>query len=211
MSPEAAPAPQAAPAAARPRAAFRYVLAAALTAAALGLCLVFRDLVRPNYFLFFFPAVALAAWHGGLGPGLFSAALSAFSSAWFLFAPVRSLGVETAPDRIKLGMFVAVAWLLSTLSGQLRAARRAAEERAEEATRLALQLQEHAVELEAQAEEMQALNVELEEQIEQGAALRTELEATNRQLRAAGRESEETRDRLAAVINTVAAGVVVLD
>jgi PAS domain S-box-containing protein len=211
MSPEAAPAPQAAPAAARPRAAFRYALAAALTAAALGLCLAFRDFIAPNYFLFFFPAVALAAWHGGLGPGLFSAALSAFSSAWFLFAPVRSFGVETAQDRIKLGMFVAVAWLLSTLSGQLRAARLAAEERAEEATRLALQLQEHAVELEAQSEEMQALNVELEEQIEQGAALRVELEATNRQLRAAGRESEVTRDRLAAIINTVAAGVVVLD
>ncbi len=211
MSPEAAPAPHDAGASARPRAAFRYALAAPLAAAALGLCLVFRDLVAPNYFLFFFPAVALAAWHGGLGPGLLCAALSAFSSAWFLFAPLRSFGVETAQDRLKLGMFVAVAWLLSTLSGQLRAARLQAEERAEEATRLAMQLQEQAVELEAQAEEMQALNAELEEQIEEGAALRAELEATNERLRAAGRESEETRDRLAAVISTVAAGVVVLD
>ncbi|HEX8272178.1 MAG TPA: ATP-binding protein [Longimicrobiaceae bacterium] len=211
MSPEAAPTPRHPPAARRPPAGLRYALAAALAGAGLLLCLVVGELVAPNYFLFFFPAVGLAAWQGGLGPGLLCAALSAFSSAYFLFAPIHSFGVETAQDRVRLGMFVAVAWLLSSLSERLRAARAAAEERAEEATRLAMQLQEQAAELEMQAEEMQSLNAELEEQIEQSAALREELEAANEQLRAAGSETAETRDRLAAIIGTVAAGVVVLD
>ena len=212
MSPEAAPAPQSVPAAPRrPPAPLRYALAVAFTAAGLLLCMAVGELVAPNYFLFFFPAVGLSAWYGGLGPGLLCAVLSAVSSAYFLFAPVRSFGVETAQDRFKLAMFVLVAWLLSSLSERLRATRAEAEERAEEATRLAMQLQEQAAELEAQAEEMQALNAELEEQIEQGAALRQELEAVNEQLRATGREAGEARDRLAAIIGTVAAGVVVLD
>ena len=210
MSPEAAPAPQAAPAA-RPRAVLRYSLPAALTAAGLLLCLALRGLLAPNYFLFFFPGVALSAWYGGLWPGLFCAALSALSSAYFLFVPTGSFGVATTPDRVRLALFMGVSALLSVLSDRLRAARAEAEERAEEATRLALLLQEQAVELEAQSEEMQALNAELEEQIEQGIALREELEAANEQLRAAGRESEATRDRLAAIIRTVAAGVIVLD
>ncbi|MET0398448.1 MAG: ATP-binding protein [Longimicrobiaceae bacterium] len=211
MSPEAVPAPQAAPPAARPRAVLRYSLPAALTAAGLLLCLALRGLLAPNYFLFFFPGVALSAWYGGLWPGLFCAVLSALSSAYFLFVPTGSFGVATTPDRVRLALFMGVAALLSVLSDRLRAARAEAEERAEEATRLALLLQEQAVELEAQSEEMQALNAELEEQIEQATILREELEATNEQLRAAGRESEATRDRLAAIIRTVAAGVIVLD
>jgi PAS domain S-box-containing protein len=211
MSPEAAPAPQAAPAAARPRAVLRYSLPVALTAAGLLLCLALRGVLAPNYFLFFFPGVALSAWYGGMWPGLFCALLSALSSAYFLFVPTGSFGVATTPDRVRLALFMGVSALLSVLSDRLRAARAEAEERAGEATRLALLLQEQAVELEAQAEEMQALNAELEERIEQGIALRDELEAANEQLRAAGRASEETRDRLAAIIRTVAAGVIVLD
>ncbi len=189
----------------------RYSLPAALTAAGLLLCLALRGVLAPNYFLFFFPGVALSAWYGGMWPGLFCAVLSALASAYFLFVPTGSFGVATTPDRVRLALFMGVSLLLSVLSDRLRAARAEAEERAEEATRLALQLQEQAVELEAQAEEMQALNAELEEQIEQGIILRDELEATNEQLRAAGRDSEETSDRLAAIIRTVAAGVIVLD
>jgi PAS domain S-box-containing protein len=38
-------------------------------------------------FIFFFPAVAGAAWYGGLGPGLFSAVGSALAAHWFFLEP----------------------------------------------------------------------------------------------------------------------------
>src|SRR5215510_13866622 len=38
-------------------------------------------------FIFFFPAVAIAAWFGGVGPGILSVALSALAATWFFAAP----------------------------------------------------------------------------------------------------------------------------
>ncbi|HEX2188738.1 MAG TPA: PAS domain S-box protein [Longimicrobiaceae bacterium] len=207
MSPEAA---LNNPAAGRPRpsraaaAPVRYGLAVAAAGAALAACFLLRPVLAPNYFPVFLAAVALAAWRGGLGPGLVCGALSVAGSAYFLLAPVRSLGVDAWTDLAKLAVFAAVAWLVSSLSERLRSARAEAEERAQEATRLALQLQEQAVELESQAEEMQALNEELEEQVEAAATLRGELEA-------AVRDAEAARARLSAIIDTAAEGVVVID
>jgi PAS domain S-box-containing protein len=41
-------------------------------------------------FVFFFPAVALSAWYGGLGSGLLSVLLSAAVADWFFIEPIHS-------------------------------------------------------------------------------------------------------------------------
>src|SRR5687767_14064665 len=42
-------------------------------------------------FIFFFPAVAGAAWLGGWGPGLLAAGLAALTAQYFFIDPVYSL------------------------------------------------------------------------------------------------------------------------
>jgi PAS domain S-box-containing protein len=60
-------------------------------------------------FTLFFPAVTLAAWYGGLVPGLVSILLSAIVSEWFFVDPVHSWAVRTPADVIGLGTFIASA------------------------------------------------------------------------------------------------------
>ncbi|MBZ0303824.1 MAG: DUF4118 domain-containing protein, partial [Anaerolineae bacterium] len=56
--------------------AFRYAFAVGLVGIALLLSLVFWPLIMNNPFMFFFAAVALSAWFGGLIPGLLATALA---------------------------------------------------------------------------------------------------------------------------------------
>ena len=41
-------------------------------------------------FIFFFPAVALATWFGGLGPGVTAIVVSAIGANWFFLEPIRA-------------------------------------------------------------------------------------------------------------------------
>src|ERR1044071_1617269 len=56
-------------------------------------------------FIFFFPAVAMAAWYGGFGPGSFAVILSAVASDWFFIEPAHTLGVGTIGDVAALGSY----------------------------------------------------------------------------------------------------------
>src|SRR5690348_11614703 len=49
-------------------------------------------------FIFFFPAVACAAWFGGLGPGVFATLLASAAARWFFIAPVHSFSVRDPRD-----------------------------------------------------------------------------------------------------------------
>ena len=74
-------------------------------------------------FITFYPAVALAAWLGGVGPGLVATAVSAICALLFL-QPLGSLRVN---DLIGLTLFVLVNVLITTLNEALHRARRRAE------------------------------------------------------------------------------------
>ena len=41
-------------------------------------------------FIFFFPAIALSGWFGGLGPALFSMVIAAVAAQWFFIEPLHS-------------------------------------------------------------------------------------------------------------------------
>lgn len=79
-------------------------------AAALGARLLLAPVLPPVGFPFltFFPAVLLAAFVGGLGPGLMVTALSTAAANWFFMPPFGAFGLASAADGIALGFFVAV-------------------------------------------------------------------------------------------------------
>lgn len=73
-------------------------------------------------FIFFFPAVAMAAWFGGLGPGLLAVVLSAIAANWFFVEEARGWAVHTLSD---LATMVAFAFSCSFIVGAMAAMHRA--------------------------------------------------------------------------------------
>lgn len=107
---------------------WRYGVAGALAAVALLLTFLLHSLLDPPVFSFFFAAVMLSAWYGGLGPGLLTTILAvlAIDSA-FLSSPETP--ALNPPSFLRLTLFALVALLISSLT--------AARQRAEEALRKA--------------------------------------------------------------------------
>src|SRR5690242_7739775 len=68
-------------------------------------------------YLIFFPAVLLAAYRGGLWPGLLAAFLSALAAVCFLIAPGHSFEIATARDGVGLALFLLVGVCTSALGG----------------------------------------------------------------------------------------------
>jgi signal transduction histidine kinase/ActR/RegA family two-component response regulator len=77
-------------------------------------------------FTAFYPAVALAAWLGGLGPGLLATALATLGALWFV-PPLRGPWRQTTPNLIALVLFMLVNIFISVLSEALHRARCRAE------------------------------------------------------------------------------------
>jgi PAS domain S-box-containing protein len=72
-------------------------------------------------YLQFFPAILVAAWYGGLGPGVLATALSAIAAMhWFL--PPAGLAIGGAADVMSLGFFIAIGSGISWLNHQWRTA-----------------------------------------------------------------------------------------
>jgi PAS domain S-box-containing protein len=158
------------------------LVAVASAAAALALVFVLRTWLAERPFALFFGAVFIAAWYGGLWPGLLATALSFVALHLFILPPFGSIAFPGTGDLAQSATFLGVSIMASTLAGQLHQARARAVAAAEENALLAMQLQEQAIELETQAEEAQSLNEELEEQIESAAQLRVQVENANRRL-----------------------------
>src|SRR4051812_36941834 len=57
-------------------------------------------------FIFFFPAIAIAAWFGGLGPGILAVTLSALAANWFFTAPIHAFSIASRYDILALGAFL---------------------------------------------------------------------------------------------------------
>src|ERR1051326_5058512 len=57
-------------------------------------------------FIFFFPAVAIAAWFGGLGPGILAVVLSSLAANWFFTTPIHAFSVGSRYDVLALVAFL---------------------------------------------------------------------------------------------------------
>ncbi len=105
---------------------WRYGSAAAAVVVTVALSLVMSPLPSfNNYFLLFLPAVAFAAWYGGLGPALFATGLSALCADYFFIPPVYVIlgfGIGGLVDVIA---FCVVALFISALIDRLNHVQRA--------------------------------------------------------------------------------------
>ena len=157
----------------------RYAVGVAVAVAAVALAVAFRDVLGSSRFLLLYPAVALAAWFGGFGPGLLAATIAALGVDLWLIGPPG--GQPMGADEITvLVLFLGLAGLVSYLTSAERAARLQAEARTREVALLAEQLQEQALELEQQLDESLKLQQELEEQRSLLTEARDEAEQANR-------------------------------
>ena len=157
--------------------------------AAIALTQLAFTLIGRHVWLFFFGAVALAAWLGGRRASLLVTAISVVASSYFFVEPFNSWKIARGADVAYLGMFAIVAVFIGFIIWSLRHARQIAMVRAEE-------LQDQAIELEQQVEEAQVLTEELEQ------ANRTMQQATTR-ARNASDEAIRARSHVAAILDSL--------
>jgi two-component system sensor kinase FixL len=109
-----------------------YVVAVVLV----GVSLLVRWMLRAWFagnvaYLQFFPAIMVAAWYGGLGPGIVATALSALAATYFFLPPAGPLVLVSTPEVISLAIFIAIGLGISWLNHQLRTAAVLSASRAE--------------------------------------------------------------------------------
>ncbi|HLG57553.1 MAG TPA: PAS domain S-box protein [Vicinamibacterales bacterium] len=97
----------------------RYAVALAVFGGAVLFRYVFEDSLGFKVpFLHFYPAVMLAAWYGGLGPGILITTLSAVAAMYFLLPP-SGIAVGDSADQLSLGVFVVTGVVISWLNHRL--------------------------------------------------------------------------------------------
>ena len=90
-----------------------YGFAAIFVAIGFGLRYLVQDeLLFRLPFMFFVPAALLAAWYGGLGPGVAAMVAGLLLGDYFFLEPHQSWGPLTAPGRMAVGSYT-----LSCLAG----------------------------------------------------------------------------------------------
>jgi two-component system sensor kinase FixL len=100
----------------------RYAVALAVFAACLLLQVAIGDALGGKVpYLPFYPAIVVAAWYGGAGPGLLVTTLSALAAMYVLLPP-PGLAVADPSDRLALTAFVGVGAVISWLNHRLHAA-----------------------------------------------------------------------------------------
>jgi two-component system sensor kinase FixL len=103
-----------------------------LIAASLVFRLVAGSSVGDNVpFLQFVPAILIAAWYGGAGPGLLATGLGALAAMYF-FLPPDGFTVGGRADLMSLALFVATGLGITGLNHQLRTAAVVSASRAEQ-------------------------------------------------------------------------------
>lgn len=112
--------------------AARYIAAIGCVATSLGLRYLLSDYLGPNVpYLQFFPAILVASWYGGFGPGVLATALSAFAALYWFIGPAGAL---TVADALTLSLFTLIGIAIASLNGRLREARDLARHEARLAT-----------------------------------------------------------------------------
>lgn len=112
----------------KPTRLHRYGVAVGAVLIAFFLRLVlFGELDNRLPFAFFLPAAIVAAWYGGLGPGLLAAAAGLLLGDYFFLPPHHALGPLGAAERTSIVVFAGTSTLAVVLIGNLHARIRSLE------------------------------------------------------------------------------------
>ena len=109
----------------------RYGVALLASALALLLTWLFQPLLQRNLFLWFFAAIVIGAWYGGMGPGLLVTAIASVGIGYFFITPL-SLFDSASENLLRLGVFALVALLISSLTAARRRSAMAAQAQSEQ-------------------------------------------------------------------------------
>lgn len=173
-----------------------YAVAVGVVAATVGLKYWLNAFLEPDSpFLLFFAAVMVAAWYGGLGPGLLATLLADVASNFFFMDPRYDL-LFTRDQGVRLGLFLVEGICISVLAGVLQRARRRAEASAAVAREL-----EHTL-AEVSEAERRRLGRDLHDGLGQhltGVALLSK--ALQQKLAAAGRAEAPVAGEVAELVN----------
>jgi signal transduction histidine kinase len=192
----------------------RYGVGVASVALALGLKQLLDPLMTQHSpFLLLAGAVMVAAWFGGLGPGLLATALGAISADYVFLSPVGSFSGLAGKGTLPLFLFVLQGVLITSLAHALDLARHRAEASALQALRNQEKLAERERELHelvgrligAQEEERHRVAYEIHDGFTQMAAAayrRLELFAEHRPQESA-QDQQDLEDAVALVQRTV--------
>lgn len=104
-----------------------YAVPLATVGLALLLTLLLHSLLQCTVFPFFYAAVAISAWSGGIVAGLMATGLSIIAINYFFIAPFYSLAVTNLSSIVQLGAFVLVTLLISSLNSELRTTKKRLE------------------------------------------------------------------------------------
>src|SRR5215471_10788700 len=94
----------------------RYGIALLAFGAALFLTKVLWPLTDPASTPLFFAAVMVAAYYGGLVPGLLATVLSTWADDFFFIPPINEMMELNAANLVRAGVFMLVAIIISSLS-----------------------------------------------------------------------------------------------
>ena len=98
-----------------------YAVAVMLVAAAFALRFwLYGGLSNRLPFAFFLPAAMIAAWYGGLGPGMLAAATGLLLGDYFFLPPHQSLGPLGQAERTSVGIYAVTSTLAVYLIGNLQ-------------------------------------------------------------------------------------------
>jgi signal transduction histidine kinase len=129
----------------------RYGAAVLAFAAALLLTQVLWPLIDPAATPLFFAAVMVAAFYGGLGPGLLATVLSTWAIDFFFIPPFNTLELTVA-NLVRAGVFMLVAVIISSLNAARKKLMDDLSERDRERGRLLTQISGFNDELRSQVE-----------------------------------------------------------
>jgi len=85
------------------------------------------ELFAPVPTMPFFAAMLIAAWYGGIGPGLLATLLGAIACDWFVFAPTHAFTIENHEDQLRLIVLVILGVAISVGAETMHAGRRRAQ------------------------------------------------------------------------------------
>ncbi|KAF3885318.1 MULTISPECIES: hybrid sensor histidine kinase/response regulator [Nostocales] len=100
-----------------------YFITALAVGSALTMTLLLQSMLTPTLFQLFFAAVAISSRYGGMESGLLATVLSSLAIGYFFSQPIYSLDILAVDNLFRLGIFIIVSILISSLNLELRNAK----------------------------------------------------------------------------------------